>query len=107
MTLDRLRRKYARSILSESDAAANPFLQFRLWFDDALASEVVEPNAMTLATATPDGKPSARIVLLKAFDERGFAFHTHYESRKGVELDANPRAALVLFWPDVERQVRI
>src|SRR5436305_5535695 len=90
-----LRREYTRTALAESDLDPDPVRQFARWFDDALAAGVVEPNAMTLATATPDGRPSARIVLLKGFDDRGFTFHTSYDSRKGREVEANPHAALV------------
>lgn len=93
--------------LTETSANPNPIEQFREWFDAALATGMIEPNAMTLATATSDGRPSARMVLLKSFDQRGFVFYTNYESRKGLELAANPRAALVFFWPQLRRQVRI
>ena len=89
--------------LTDSD----PIQLFQEWFDAAVSAELKEPNAMTLATATRDGKPSARIVLLKSFDEHGFVFYTNYGSRKGRELAQNPYAALVLFWPPLERQVRI
>jgi pyridoxamine 5'-phosphate oxidase len=89
--------------LTDSD----PIQLFHEWFDAAVSAELKEPNAMTLATATRDGKPSARIVLLKSFDEQGFVFYTNYGSRKGRELAQNPYAALVLFWPPLERQVRI
>jgi pyridoxamine 5'-phosphate oxidase len=106
-TLADLRKDYTRQGLSEADADLDPIRQFHVWFEQALAANVVEPNAMTLATATPDGRPSARIVLLKGADESGFVFYTNYRSRKGVELAANPRAALILFWPDLERQIRI
>ncbi|HWJ22211.1 MAG TPA: pyridoxamine 5'-phosphate oxidase [Gemmatimonadaceae bacterium] len=102
-----LRRSYARASLGEGDVAADPIAQFLAWFDDAQAAELREPNAMTLATATPDGAPSARIVLLKGVDERGFVFYTDYRSRKGDELAANPRAALVFHWAELERQVRV
>lgn len=102
-----LRRSYARASLAEGDVAADPIAQFLAWFDDAQAAELREPNAMTLATATPDGAPSARIVLLKGVDERGFVFYTDYRSRKGEELAANPRAALVFHWAELERQVRV
>lgn len=102
-----LRREYAHARLDEKDVSLDPFAEFARWFAEAQAAEVEEVNAMVLATATPDGWPSARVVLLKGFDERGFVFFTDYRSRKGVELDANPRAALVLFWSEVERQVRI
>lgn len=93
--------------LSETDVAPNPIAQFEQWMQQALNSELPEPTAMTLATATPDGRPSARIVLLKGIDASGFVFYTNYESRKGLELEQNPRAALLFFWPELERQVRI
>lgn len=107
MSLSDLRREYALAGLKESDLDPNPFKQFDKWFQQALAAGLPEPNAMTLATATPDGKPSARVVLLKGFDERGFVFFTNYESQKGHELSANPLAALVCYWAELERQVRI
>ncbi len=103
----RLRNEYTRAGLAEADAAPNPIAQFRIWFEEALAADLHEPNAMTLATATPDGKPSARVVLLKGFDERGFVFYTNYQGRKGREMERNPRAALVFYWGELERQVRI
>lgn len=87
--------------------AADPYTQFARWFADALAAQVLEPNAMTLATADAGGIPSARVVLLKGFDSHGFSFYTNYESVKGRELAANPNAALCFFWPALERQVRI
>lgn len=103
-----LRREYARAGLTEARAAADPIAQFQAWFAEAQQSEdVPEPNAMTLATATPDGRPSARIVLLKGAGQDGFVFYTNYRSRKGDELDANPQAALVFWWAALERQVRI
>ena len=102
-----LRKEYARAGLSESEADPNPVEQFRHWFDEALAANLHEPNAMTVATATRDGRPSARVVLLKSFDERGFVFYTNYEGRKGRELEENPRAALLFYWGELERQVRI
>jgi pyridoxamine 5'-phosphate oxidase len=102
-----LRREYARASLTERDVAPDPITQFLAWFEQARAAELPEPNAMTLATATPDGNPSARIVLLKGVDERGFVFFTDYRSRKGEELRANPRAALVFHWQELERQVRV
>ena len=102
-----LRKDYTLQGLRETDIAANPIEQFQIWFDQALASQLPEPNAMTLATATPDGKPTARMVLLKGFDERGFVFYTNYHSHKGQELAANPQAALVFWWAELERQVRI
>ncbi len=102
-----LRTEYTKAGLTENDAQADPIAQFRAWFDQAIAAEVPEPNAMTLATATPDGEPSARIVLLKGFDDRGFVFFTNYESAKGRELAANPRVSLCFFWQPLERQVRV
>jgi len=102
-----LRKDYTFQGLSETDADPNPFKQFQIWFDQALAAQLPEPNAMTLATATSDGKPSARMVLLKNFDERGFVFYTNYKSHKGQELADNPQAALVFWWAELERQVRI
>jgi len=93
--------------LSEGDLLPDPIALVQRWFADALAAGVPQADAMTLATATPDGRPSARAVLLKGIDARGFAFYTNYESRKGRELDANPFAALVLLWIALERQVRI
>lgn len=107
MSIAHLRREYARARLDERDVDPDPLVQFRHWFEDACRAELPEPNAMTLATATPDGLPSARMVLLKAADERGFTFFTDYRSRKGQELEANPHAALVFFWGELERQVRI
>jgi pyridoxamine 5'-phosphate oxidase len=107
MSIADLRREYARARLDEAAVSADPVVEFAHWFDDALKAQVVEPNAMTLATVSGDGTPSARVVLLKGFDERGFVFFTDYRSQKGQELDRNPRAALVLYWPELERQVRI
>ena len=107
MTLADLRREYTRAGLSETDVDADPIRQFGAWFSQALAAQVPEPNAMTLATVGTDGRPSARIVLLKGFDAAGFVFHTNYDSKKGKELAANPHAALVFFWPELERQVRV
>lgn len=102
-----LRREYARARLDEKDVSPDPVAEFARWFAEAQTAAVDEPNAMMLATATSDGRPSARVVLLKGFDERGFVFFTDYRSRKGVELEANPRAALAFHWGEVERQVRI
>ncbi|MEB3355459.1 MAG: pyridoxamine 5'-phosphate oxidase [Synechococcales bacterium] len=102
-----LREEYTLRTLLESDVSSNPFDQFQRWFDEAIAAQIHEPNAMTLATATADGTPSARIVLLKGFDRRGFVFYTNYKSRKGQELAENPNAALVFWWGELERQVRI
>jgi pyridoxamine 5'-phosphate oxidase len=102
-----MRREYTREALAEADVDADPVVQFGHWFEQAEQSGLLEPHAMTLATATPDGRPSARMVLLRGFDERGFCFYTNYESRKAAELAANPRAALVFWWAELERQVRI
>jgi len=107
MSLADLRRDYARARLDEADVSHDPMVEFARWFAEAQEAQVADANAMTLATATADGQPSARIVLLKAFDERGFVFFTDYRSRKGAELEANPRAALVFYWHELERQVRI
>jgi pyridoxamine 5'-phosphate oxidase len=102
-----LRREYARARLDETDVSPDPFAEFARWFAEAQAAEAAEANAMVLATASPDGRPSARMVLLKGFDERGFVFFTDYRSRKGEELEANPYAALAFHWGELERQVRI
>ena len=102
-----LRKEYTRAGLAEADVAPDPVEQFRRWFDVALAAGLHEPNAMTVATATRDGRPSARVVLLKGFEERGFVFYTNYEGRKGRELEENPRAALLFYWGELERQVRV
>jgi pyridoxamine 5'-phosphate oxidase len=107
MTIADLRREYTRAGLNETDIDADPIRQFGVWFEQALATQVPESNAMTLATVGADGRPSARIVLLKGFDAAGFVFHTNYDGRKGKELAVNPHAALVFFWPELERQVRI
>jgi pyridoxamine 5'-phosphate oxidase len=108
MLIADLRKHYTQAGLSEADLDADPIRQFRLWFDQAVqAGNLPEPNAMTLATCAPDGYPSARIVLLKGLDERGFTFFTCYEGRKGRELTANPRAALVFYWGELDRQVRV
>jgi pyridoxamine 5'-phosphate oxidase len=107
MNIADLRIDYQRASLSESDVAASPLEQFASWFDQAIKAEVPEANAMTLATVTADGQPSARIVLLKGVDESGFTFFTNYQSRKGRELAENDRAALLFFWPALERQIRI
>jgi pyridoxamine 5'-phosphate oxidase len=102
-----IRREYASRALTEADALDDPIQQFSLWFGEALKSELLDTNAMTLATASRDGVPAARIVLLKGFDETGFVFFTNYESAKAHDLDDNPRACLLLFWAALERQVRI
>ncbi len=105
MPLADLRKDYALSGLTEKDLARDPFRQFEKWFQEAEAAKIAEPNAMTLATAGRDGRPSARTVLLKGVDGRGFVFYTNYESRKGRELDVNPRATLLFPWIALERQV--
>lgn len=102
-----LRREYASRALTEADAHDDPIQQFSLWFGEALKSELLDTNAMSLATATRAGEPSARIVLLKGFDDAGFVFFTNYESAKGRILADNPRASLLMFWAALERQVRI
>ncbi|NJD87353.1 MAG: pyridoxamine 5'-phosphate oxidase [Betaproteobacteria bacterium] len=107
MNIADIRKDYALERLDESDVDADPFRQFHAWLKEALAAEVPEPTAMTLATASAAGSPSARIVLLKALDERGFVFYTNYASRKGEELAARPRAALTFLWKELERQVRV
>lgn len=105
--MEDLRQEYRRDRLDEATAPRDPLSLFSLWFAAAVKAGVHEPNAMTLATATPDGRPSARMVLLKDFGPAGFSFFTNYESRKGRELADNPQAALVFWWPAAERQVRI
>ena len=105
--LQGLRKEYKKAGLHEADLAPGPMDQFRRWFDEALAANLHEPNAMTVATATPDGRPSARVVLLKGFDEHGFVFYTNYEGRKGRELAENPYCALIFYWGELERQVRV
>ena len=102
-----IRNDYRMRSLSEADAAPNALAQFETWWNEAVKSEISEPNAMTLATASADGVPTARIVLLKGFDERGFVFFTNYNSLKGEQLAENPRASLVFFWKELERQVRV
>ena len=106
-SIENLRNDYRSASLSEKDVAADPISQFAKWFAEALDGELYEPNAMTLATATHDGKPSARILLLKGFDKTGFTFYTNYLSRKGKEISRNPAASMVFFWAELERQVRI
>lgn len=107
LDLTALRENYARQALSETDLLSDPVTQFANWFREAVDSQVREPNAMTLATASRQGRPSARTVLLKGFDTAGFVFYTNYESRKGQELTENPQAALLFTWLDLERQIRI
>ncbi len=102
-----LRMEYKQHSLSENEVDADPVRQFQNWWEEVLRTVITEPNAMTLATASADGVPSARIVLLKAFSSKGFVFFTNYDSFKGKQLSENPRAALVFFWKELERQVRI
>ena len=102
-----LRSEYGAHGLRRADLHSDPIEQFSAWFSAALAANIRDANAMSLATATPDGKPSARIVLLKGFDERGFVFFTNHDSEKGQQLEVNPFAALVFYWVELERQVRI
>ncbi len=102
-----VRKNYSEKILDEKNIDANPFIQFQLWLDEAINTEIEEPTAMTLATSTKNGKPSARIVLLKEITEDGFVFYTNHTSRKGKELKQNPQAALVFHWKELERQIRI
>jgi pyridoxamine 5'-phosphate oxidase len=105
--MDQIRDRYSNERLDEQTAEPSPLKQFRRWFDDAVTEDLILPEAMTLATATTDGKPSARMVLLKQVDERGFVFYTNYQSSKAHDLDGNPQAALVFYWPELHRQVRI
>jgi pyridoxamine 5'-phosphate oxidase len=107
VTLADLRRDYSLAGLTEKDLAKDPFRQFDQWFQEAEAAKLPEPNAMTLATATKDGRPSARIVLLKGVDARGFLFFSNYASRKGLELEVNPHATAVFSWLPLERQIVI
>jgi pyridoxamine 5'-phosphate oxidase len=107
MNIADLRKDYLLAGLREQDMDSDPIRQFDAWFQQALAANLTDANAMTLATASPNGRPSARVVLLKDFDEHGFVFFTNYESRKGRELSENPYAALVFYWAEMERQVRI
>jgi len=102
-----IRKEYKLQTLLENEISQDPFQQFKKWWNEALHSQIEEANAMTLATASGDGVPSARIVLLKGFDEKGFVFFTNYESYKGMQLLENPRACLVFFWKELERQIRI
>lgn len=102
-----LRREYARRSLDEAATDPNPFVQFQAWFSEALTSQVADANAMSLATSSADGEPSVRTVLLKDLDDRGFIFFTHYTSPKGRDLIENPRASLLFYWPELERQVRV
>jgi pyridoxamine 5'-phosphate oxidase len=107
VSLADLRKEYSLSGLQEKDLARDPFRQFDKWFQEAEAAKITEPNAMTLATASRDGRPAARTVLLKGLDGRGFVFYSNYESRKGRELEINPHATLLFPWVALERQVII
>lgn len=105
--VDHLRQNYTAGELTEATALADPFVQFDQWLKDAITADMMEPNAMTLATVSADGKPHARMVLLKDFDEHGFVFYTNYGSHKGQQLEQNSEAALVFWWDKLQRQVRI
>jgi pyridoxamine 5'-phosphate oxidase len=107
LNLADLRRDYTKNGLLETDVNPDPFRQFSAWFDQATKSGILEPNAMSHATVSPDGQPSIRIVLLKGVDEHGFIFFTNYESRKGRDMEMNPKSSLLFFWGELERQVRI
>jgi pyridoxamine 5'-phosphate oxidase len=107
ITLAELRKDYARGSLDENSVDTDPIRQFQLWLEQALDAQLPEPNAMTVATVDAEGRPSARILLIKGVDERGFVFFTNYESRKGRELAGNPHASLLFHWIELERQVRI
>lgn len=105
--INSLRHDFTKQVLDEKDVKADPVFQFEKWFKEAVDAKVNEPNAMSISTVSADGKPSSRIVLLRNFDKDGFVFYTNYTSRKGEEIDANPHVALLFFWPELERQVRI
>ena len=107
MDASSLRKEYTRAGLEEGDVDPDPIVQFHAWFENALGANLHEPNAMTVAPANADGRPSARIVLLKGYDEKGFVFYTNYEGRKARELDANPVCALLFYWGELERQIRV
>ncbi|MCU0420409.1 MAG: pyridoxamine 5'-phosphate oxidase [Cyclobacteriaceae bacterium] len=107
MALADIRKEYAKARLDEQSIDPHPLVQFQRWMDEALAAQLPEPTAMNLATVTPDGRPSARTVLLKGVAQGQFQFYTNYQSQKGVELESNPACALTFFWPELERQVRI
>ena len=102
-----LRKDYSRASLDEATVQKDPFEQFRIWLDEALKAQLPEPNAMVLSTVSPDGGPTSRVVLIKGFDAQGIVFYTNYESSKGRQIAQNPRASLLFFWPELERQVRI
>lgn len=105
--INKLRHDFSKSSLTEKEVSTDAILQFEKWFKEAVDAHVNEPNAMTVATADSSGKPAARILLLRNFNENGFVFYTNYNSRKGDELLKNPQCALLFFWPELERQVRI
>ena len=107
LDLAALRREYAREELTKRSVQADPIAQFSSWFDEAIGAELIEPTAMTLATANADGQPSMRVVLLKGVTDRGFVFYSNYLSHKGRDLSENPKASLLFFWPELERQIRI
>jgi pyridoxamine 5'-phosphate oxidase len=107
MDIGALRREYTQADLSRATLAANPFEQFHQWFQQAIAAEVLEPNAMQIATVAANGKPTLRTVLLKSYDENGFVFFTNYHSQKAQQISENPQVALLLFWKELERQVEI
>ncbi len=106
-SLDQLRRDYGKSKLDERNLKEDPLEQFKIWMDEALESDILDPNAMTLATADSTGRPTARIVLLKGYDEHGYTFYTNYESKKAQDIEENPYGCLLFFWDQLERQVRI
>jgi len=105
--LNSIRHDFAKQTLDELDVIDNPIDQFAKWFEEAVGAQVIDPNAMTLCSATKEGKPSARIVLLRNFSENGFVYYSNYYSRKGSEIEENPNCALLFFWPELERQIRI
>ncbi|HJY63031.1 MAG TPA: pyridoxamine 5'-phosphate oxidase, partial [Ignavibacteria bacterium] len=105
--LENIRRQYIKEKLSSKNVNEDPFKQFEKWFSESLKFEFVDPSAMTLATTTKEGKPSARVLLLKGFDSRGFVFYTNYKSRKGKEIEQNPFGCLLFYWDKLDRQVRI
>lgn len=105
--INSLRHDFSKQTLDEKDVSVSPIMQFEKWFKEAVDTHVNEPNAMTVSTSTLEGKPSARILLLRNFNEEGFVFYTNYTSRKGSEILDNPHCALLFFWPELERQVRI
>lgn len=105
--IEELRKNYKLKSLDQKDVLENPFEQFSIWFEEAMNSDLPEPNAMILATATKNGKPSVRTLLLKGFDEKGFIFYTNYESRKGKELAENDNASILFYWAELERQIRL